>query len=73
MADVSIKTLREMQHEARKYLISVKGNKLSEIELIYAENLMVFGYKKAMEDLGWKQNKTKTSKENYILANQGDN
>ena len=72
MADISMKTLHEMQIEARNYLSAVKGGDFDELELIYAENLMVFGYKKAMQELGLKQIKTKIAKENYFLANQGE-
>lgn len=57
MAVISKRTLNEIQLEAKQYLLSLKGNELTEEDVVAAENLIVFGYCRAMEDFGIKPDK----------------
>ncbi|MBZ0200350.1 MAG: hypothetical protein K8H86_10810 [Ignavibacteriaceae bacterium] len=69
MAEISKQTLWDIRKEAREYLISLKGEHLTDEEIIHAENLMVFGYHWAMEELESELKGTNTQKENIAIIN----
>lgn len=74
MSIISKQTLYDIQCEARKHLESFKGKNITDEELIFAENLMVFGYLRAVSELERTQKQSRTMIENLAIINsQGDN
>lgn len=69
MAVIPKRTLNEIQLEAKQYLLSLKGNELTEEDVVAAENLIVFGYCRAMEDFGIKPDKQEFRKYSPPIIN----
>lgn len=69
MATISREILREIQDEARIYMRAIKGDNISRDDIIAAENLMVFGYKRALDDRQKSLKETQTVKENMEAIN----
>ncbi|MFO7447949.1 MAG: hypothetical protein R6W90_16420 [Ignavibacteriaceae bacterium] len=67
--DISKQILYEIQKEARHYIASVKGQNYTADDLVVAENLIVFGYLKAIEDIESNSKVTKAMKENTAVIN----
>ncbi len=69
MAEISKQTLWDIQKEAKKYLVSVKDKNITDADIIHAENLMVFGYHQALEELAIEQKERRANKENMAIIN----
>ncbi len=74
MSKISKQTLYDIKCEAKKHLESFKGKSITDEDLVFAENLMVFGYLRAVNELETSPKQTRTMIENLaIIHSQGDN
>jgi len=61
MAMITTEKLNELKNEAITYITANKGNDISKDDIIVAENLMVFGYIRGLEEI---QNEKKSGGKN---------
>ena len=69
MAGITKETLYHIQNEVREYVTSIKGENITTEDLVFAENLMVFGYKLAKDELNIRNDESKITKENMAIIN----
>lgn len=62
MSSIDTFVLNELKKIANDYMASIKGSDLKEIDLITAENLVLFGYLKAKDHFFTRNNDNKISK-----------
>lgn len=50
MSKIKTKILNELRRTATEHIAAMKGNKLKDEDIIIAENLVIFGYLKGLEE-----------------------
>jgi hypothetical protein len=64
MAKISREIIREIQKDAKTYMRALKGDGITRDDIMVAENLMVFGYRRGLGDREKNQNERNIVKEN---------
>jgi uncharacterized Zn ribbon protein len=73
MASIKRHILLDLQNEARNYMKFLKGDKVTDDDIIIAENLMVFGYSRGLDEGKKIKEISMAVKENRAIINSDCN